>query len=329
MVEPILRWAGGKRQFLDEILRHLPSNEEFDHYFEPFLGGGSVYFALEPSEAYLNDVNSKLISFYQCVGEDPEHIITHNEHIDAKIRAFENSEQTYLSSFLDEDDKSSINQAELTTEKSKQDLYYSLREEFNNLRENKKSRDRFREAALFFFLNRTCWNGLYRTNQNGDFNVPVGEQWTETSFYKRRIKQASSLLQTAKICDGDYIDVLDDVSENDLVFFDPPYPTDPDERSFQGYHHTEFGLDRHRELAEHALDLNEQGAFVMITNSPTAELLDMYEEIGIVDEFEMKPLEGTRMINSKSDKRTDIGSTDIIVTNYKQGMSHTIDGFYG
>ena len=329
MAEPVLRWAGGKRQHLDEIFQHIPPKTEINTYHEPFFGGGSVFFAYEPQQAKISDINSKLINFYQQLRDNPTRIINQSKKLDKQLEGIVSQHQRKLSDFINIDDKAvlePIPDNPKNTDKLRVEFYVRRREEFNNLRDsNGNCSDLEREAILFFFLNRTCWNGLYRTNQDGDFNVPIGRQWTKTRILERRIHEAQKCLANAELTVGDYKNTLESVSENDLVFLDPPYPAGPEKSSFQDYHPSRFSLDQQRELAELAVKLDSKGAYVVITNEPSDEILDIYDEEGVYKEFEQYYLDGARMISSTFEERTDIGNTDIILTNYVQ--SDTFDIF--
>lgn len=299
MAEPILKWAGGKRSMLDEILDRLPPESQFNRYFEPFFGGGAVFFALKPSNGYINDINPRLINFYRQIKKNPEIIISKNREFDKK----------YEEQFNNDDNP----------------FYYEKRQEFNSLRSGPDDcEDPLQEASLLLFLNRTCFNGLYRTNQEGDFNVPVGSKWTEVSVLEPRIREAHRILQNTEITRNDFTYVEDLVKEGDVVFFDPPYPSVRESGSFEKYTPEGFGFERHKELKELAVRLDERGAYVMITNANDQDadidknnyIETLYSEETLPDSFRITKAEGKRMINSDATKRTDIGDTDIIVTNF-------------
>ena len=310
MAEPILKWAGGKRAMLDEILDRLPSKSQFNRYFEPFFGGGAVFFALQPENGYINDINPRLVNFYRQVKQNPEQIITQNKEFDKKYKR-----QDGLRFNRDHENQGGDDD----------DFYYEKREEFNSLRDGvNECEDPVREASLFLFLNRTCFNGLYRTNQKGDFNVPVGSKWTEIGVLERRIREAHRILQGTKITRQDFTEACRDVGDGDLVFFDPPYPSVRKTGSFEKYHPGGFDFERHKELQQLALELDKRGAYVMITNANDQEsdiekehyVENLYSSDVLPDSFRKTLTSGERMINSDSTKRTNIGETDIIVTNF-------------
>lgn len=299
MGEPILSWAGGKRHLLEPIMDRLPSKELFDTYYEPFFGGGAVFFELAPSNGYINDVNPKLMNFYRQVQEQPERIISENKSLDDKFQPLD--------------------------EEGKKEFYYERREEFNSLRQDGECKDRLREAVLFLFLNRSCWNSLYRTNQDGEFNVPYGTKPTPIEPIEPRIREGHRILQNTSISSTDFTFVEDLVEEDDLVYFDPPYPGSGQTASFEKYVPGGFDEDKQTELRDLARRLDERGAYVLITNGPGA--IDLYKD-GQLPNFRIKKINGERRINSDSTKRTDIGSTDIIVTNISpfEGQ-HQLDSF--
>lgn len=299
MAEPVVKWAGGKRAMLDQIMTRLPSKSQVNRYFEPFFGGGAVFFAIQPSNGYINDINPHLVNFYKQIKRNPEQIISKNKEFD----------DGYKKQFNDDGDE----------------YYYQKREEFNALRDGPEDcEDPIIEASLFLFLNRTCFNGLYRTNEEGDFNVPVGSKWTEVSAIEHRIREAHRILQNTTITRQDFAYVRDHVEENDLVFFDPPYPSVRKTGSFEQYHPGGFDFERHKELQQLAFELDERGAYVMITNASDQKsevdkenyVEKLYSEGLLPESFRKIKAWGERMINSDPTKRTDIGETDIIVTNF-------------
>lgn len=288
MVDPILRWAGGKRQILDDIISRLPPRDEYNNYFEPFFGGGAVFFALEPSNGHINDINKPLVNFYQQFRDNIDTVININKELDDKLER-------------------------LDTEQEKKHFYYSRRREFNELHNGDISDD-LREASLFLFLNRTCWNGLYRTNSDGDFNVPMKAGPIFTTSIERKLRRGHTILQNTKITHGDFEDIESKIEENDLVFLDPPYVKGGNSKQFDKYSPGGFGEERHKDVRDMALRLHKKGSYVMITNSMHAK--ELYEEHDeFIKSFAIKPIKASRTINSDSSQREEIGRTDLIVTN--------------
>lgn len=291
MADPILRWAGGKRQMIDDIVTRLPPTRDFNDYYEPFFGGGAVFFELEPSNGYINDINPTLMNFYKQFQNNLDHIITENHKLDDVL-------------------------ARLESEEEKKDFYYTRRREFNEL-QNGCCDDELREAVLFLFLNRTCWNGLYRTNGDGDFNVPKKSKIIETDSIKQNLKRGHQVLQNTTITSKDFTFLRKEVSENDLVFLDPPYQQESDASNFDEYQPGGFDKKRQKEVRDLALELHNRGAYVMITNSHDAkELYVNHDEF--YESFRIKPIKASRSINSDSSQRSQLGDTDIIVTNSPQ-----------
>ncbi len=291
MADPILRWAGGKRQIIDDIVTRLPPVSDINDYYEPFFGGGAVFFELEPKNGHINDINPTLINFYQQFRDNIDHIIVENNRLDDQITRY-------------------------NTDEKMKEFYYTRRREFNEL-QNGCCDDKLREAVLFLFLNRTCFNGLYRTNGDGDFNVPMKSGIIKTESIKSNLKHGHQALQNTIITSKDFTFIKDEVGENDLVFLDPPYQQQSDARHFDEYQPGGFDKTRHKEVRDIALELHHRGAFVMITNSPAAE--EIYTKHNeFYKNFRIKPIEATRSINSDSSQRAQLGDTDIIVTNSPQ-----------
>lgn len=290
MAEPVLKWAGGKRQLLDEIRPRIP--QDYNRYFEPFFGGGAVFFALEPRNGYVNDINSRLMNFYKQINSNTEHLISENRKLDRKFRELQRKG-------TDEADE-------------EENFYYARREEFNSLRENDSCDDKLREAVLFLFLNRYCFNGLYRENENGNFNVPIGSKPTLVDAIEPRIRRARRILHNTEISTNDFRYIRDLVEPEDLVFLDPPYPAESRTAKFNKYDSGGFGLEKQKAVRDLAIELHERGAYVLITNGRAA--LELYED-KLPSDFRVKPLNGKRQINSDASKREGIGMTDILVTN--------------
>lgn len=290
MAEPILAWAGGKRHMLDDILRRLPPEDQFETYYEPFFGGGAVFFALEPENGYINDINSRLMNFYRQVREVPEQIIEENLKFDDELDGLDQDEQ--------------------------KEIYYEYRDEFNTLRiDVGKCKNEFREAVLMLFLNRTCWNSLFRTNQDGEFNVPMGSKWTKTEGIADQVREGARALRNTTITSKDFKYVEKHVGEDDLVFLDPPYPEETKTAQFNQYDPSGFGEDEQIELRELAMELHRRGVNVIITNGMSAERFYTEHE-DVYNTFRITKVFGERRINSDETRRRNIGATDIIVSNF-------------
>ncbi|WP_121822457.1 DNA adenine methylase [Halostella salina] len=273
MVDPVLKWAGGKRQLLPEITARFPV--AYDRYHEPFFGGGAVFFHLEPDSGSINDVNERLVTFYEVVRDDPETLIAEN-------RTHEHSD----------------------------DYYYDARDEFNDLRtvEGKTDEQAVREASLLLYLNRTGFNGLYRENSDGEFNVPVGRYANPDWVQADRIRAASEALAGATIHSDDFEYVADEATAGDLVYFDPPYQPVSTTADFTDYHAEGFDRDDQRRLRDLAATLGENGVHVVLSNSPP--VAELYEDLPA---FDVEVVEATRAINSDGDERGEVA--EVLITN--------------
>ena len=272
-LKPFVKWAGGKRQLLGEILERIPHT--YDNYIEPFLGGGAVLFALQPKRALINDINASLIHTYKTIAYEPQQFIVKIKELDSRI-AEGGKEYYYLI----------------------RDLYNSklMREEFD-----------LELAALFVFLNKHCFNGLYRVNAKGLFNVPYNNS-KKSSIDEEVIFEVSKYLKELTICLGDFEDACKDAMEGDFIFLDSPYaPLNPS--SFESYTKEGFDMESHIRLSKLFDDLTQRGCFCMLTNHNTEFINDLYGNKG----YKMDVVSVKRMINSDASKRT---GEEIIICNY-------------
>ena len=272
-LQPFVKWAGGKRQLLGEIIERLPHS--FENYIEPFLGGGAVLFALQPKRALINDINASLIHTYKIIASEPQQFIVRIKELDSRIA--EGSKEYYY--FI-------------------RDLYNSklMREEFD-----------LELAALFVFLNKHCFNGLYRVNAKGLFNVPYNNS-KKSSIDDEIILEVSEYLKELTICLGDFEDACKDAKEGDFIFLDSPYaPLNPS--SFESYTKEGFNMESHVRLSKLFDNLTQKGCYCMLTNHNTEFINDLYGNKG----YKMDVVSVKRMINSDASKRT---GEEIIICNY-------------
>lgn len=297
MVEPILKWAGGKRQLIDTIIDRFPPKSAYNRYFEPFFGGGAVFFKLEPDNGFINDINERLVNFYKQVRDNPEQLISEYRSLAEKHRELSGENQ--------------------------EKYYYERRKEFNSLRDGDGSVNLIREAGLLLYLNKACFNGLYRENQDGDFNVPIGDP-TSIPMEAKPVRKVHDVLQNTKITANDFTYIEEHVEENDLVFFDPPYIPMSQTSKFDKYHASGFGPEQQRQLRDLAAELDDRGAHVLITNAPNA--LDWYQT-DIVDNFRKVSVKAKRQINSVATRRS--GHEEVIITNIDpfERRQQTFDSF--
>jgi DNA adenine methylase len=293
MTEPPLKWAGGKRQILPEIRACFPPADEVAGYHEPFFGGGALFFREidGTTPGSINDINVRLMNFYRQVRDSPSEVIDH------------------LTSFAGPGEPPEPDR-EFDTENRKGDpieKYYYQQRELYNRRPNDEPYDPTEEAALLMYLNRTCYNGLYRENLSGEFNVPIGRHSSADWVQSARIHEASSALEGVDILDGDFGYVTEAATEGDLVYFDPPYEPVSRTSSFVEYSSEEFGTEQQQRLCDVAVELHETGVHVVVSNSPP--MRELY--VGL-EEFTVHSVGANRAINSDSESRGEVA--EIIVT---------------
>ena len=272
-ISPFVKWAGGKRQLLPQIKERMP--EKYNNYFEPFVGGGAVLFELLPSSALINDINKALINAYRQICNVPEAFINAVNRLDTEMW---------------EDGKK---------------YYYSLRERFND--KLMKSEYDVELAALFVFINKHCFNGLYRVNGKGLFNVPYNNN-RKASVDEKAILTVSKYLQGVTIIDGDFEEACQEAKKGDFVFIDSPYaPLNP--TSFESYTKEGFDIESHKRLANLYDELTDRGCFCMLTNHNTELINELYGNRG----YKIDVVSVKRMINSDASNRV---GEEVIICNY-------------
>lgn len=289
MATPILKWAGGKRQLLDELYARFPADydRENDAFHEPFLGSGALFFDHEPSRGTINDRNTRLHNFYVQVRERPEALVE-------RCREFDDPE-----SDPDPDEEF----AEEGRDGRAIDQYYYQQRALFNRRPNGEAFDPLDEAARLLYLNRTGFNGLYRENSDGEYNVPIGRyanpDWVRAEEV-RAASEALNRLDADALHNDDYAYVLDVAEPGDLVYFDPPYEPMSPTAEFTEYSAGGFDKDDQRELLDAVLELADRGVHVVLSNSGV--MYDLYDEAGLYVDHEG----ATRAINSDADNRGEV-----------------------
>lgn len=272
-ITPFVKWAGGKRQLLPQIKKRMP--EKYNNYYEPFVGGGAVLFELLPDNALINDINKALINSYRQICNVPEEFLEAVKRLDSEM--WENGKE----------------------------YYYSLREHYND----KLMREEYdvELAALFVFINKHCFNGLYRVNGKGLFNVPYNNS-RKTSVDEEEVMRISRYLKSVTIIDGDFEIACNEAKREDFVFIDSPYaPLNP--TSFESYTKEGFDVESHKRLANLFDELTARGCYCMLTNHNTDFINELYGNKGYrIDVVSVK-----RMINSDASNRV---GEEVIICNY-------------
>mgnify|MGYP001362348202 CR=1 FL=1 len=273
-LSPILKWVGGKRQLLHEIIPLIPAH--ISTYVEPFVGGGAVLFELQPTKAIINDFNEELINVYKVIKESP------NELINILTKHKENNSREY---------------------------FYEIRalDREENYFDKLPNVER---AARTIFLNKTCYNGLYRVNSKGQFNTPYGKYKNPNIINEPLVFTMSEYFNknNIRILNTDYKDALKNLRNGAFVYFDPPYLPISASSSFTGYTENGFTLEHQIELKEQCDKLHKRGINFLLSNSDHPIIHDLYKD------YNIKIIRAKRAINSKADKRGEIN--EVLVYNY-------------
>ena len=272
-VMPFVKWAGGKRQLIPQIRERMP--EKYNNYYEPFVGGGAVMFELLPSDALINDVNRALMNAYRQICNKPEAFLKAVNRLDEEMW---------------EDGR---------------EYYYSLRKSYND--KLVRAEYDIELAAVFVFINKHCFNGLYRVNGKGLFNVPYNNS-RRASVDEKSIMAASEYLRGVTIQDGDFEKACEDAAKGDFIFFDSSYaPLNP--ASFESYTKEGFDIESHRRLAKLYDELTGRGCYCMLTNHNTQLINELYGNKG----YKIDVVSVKRMINSDASNRV---GEEVIICNY-------------
>ena len=266
---PFLKWAGGKTQLLPHLIHRIPNS--FNRYIEPFIGGGALFFALQPKVALIADCNQELINCYQVVRTDVEALIE-----------------------------------ELKVYRYDKEMYYAVREldrrpDFGEL-------SRVKRAARLIYLNKTCFNGLYRVNSKGYFNVPFGTYTDPTIVDAENLRACSKVLQRTVIQSGNFEQVLEIAEAGDFVYFDPPYAPSSCTADCTSYSKEGFDDAAQEMLLLVCLQLNQRGVKWMVSNSNTTLIQELYRG------FKVEPVGASRAINSKASKRGSV--IELLIRNF-------------
>lgn len=267
--KPFLKWPGGKRQLLRELLRHMP--KKYGRFFEPFVGGGALFFTVKPEYGYISDVNPELINVYEVVQNSVEELIE------------------------------SLNQ-----HKNTEKYFYQLRDADRS--EEYKYWSKLEKASRQIYLNKTCFNGLYRMNSDGHFNVPYGFYKNPNIVDEPNLIACSVLLKKTEIALASFEAVEKKARKGDFVYFDPPYVPLNKTSSFTKYYKDDFDLDAQFALRELCERLTSKGVMFMLSNSYTETVRELYKN------YHVKTVKANRAINCKADGRGKIN--ELIITNF-------------
>lgn len=273
MSDPIVKWVGGKRQLLPTITQMMPKT--FGTYYEPFFGGGALFFELHPTSAVINDFNPQLIEMYRSVQTNSDSV----KHLLDKFQSKYNS---------------------LSSDSSRCDYYYELREKYN-CKICKEESDEM-TAALLIFLNKAGYNGLYRVNKSGRYNVPPAHRKHLSLYAEPNFSDSAKALSNASILCGDFSDAVKDAKKGDFVFIDSPYYD-----TFDNYQSGGFSEEDHKRLASVFTTLSNRNVKCLLTNSNTDFIKNLYKN------YNIRTVSVKRMINSDASHRT---GEEVIITNY-------------
>ena len=272
LVAPVVKWVGGKRQLLDELMPLFP--KKYTVYCEPFLGGAAVLFSLQPKKAIVNDLNTELIAMYEVIRDYPEELIE-------SLKKHENNEE----------------------------YFYAMRD-IDRDKEVYNSLSKIEKASRLIYLNKTCFNGLFRVNSAGEFNTPFGNYKNPNIVNEPILKAVGKYLKTNDIAfhSTDFSDVLAKLKKGSFVYLDPPYDPMSDTASFTGYNKGGFNRDEQIRLKECCDELDKRDIKFMLSNSSTQFIRELYKG------YNISFVKAKRAINSNANKR---GAVDeVVIRNY-------------
>ena len=301
IAKPFLKWAGGKTQLIAAIENSLPKeilNKKFT-YIEPFVGSGAILLWMlnnfpKLEKAVINDINSDLINTYRTIADKPKQLISILTQL-----------QNEYHSLLKDEDKKKL-------------YYYEKREMYNA-----RNTDNITQAALFIFLNRTCFNGLYRVNKNNGFNVPMGSYSKPTICDAENIFAVSEALQKVEILNGDFETTLEYATKNTFFYFDPPYKPLHQTSSFNAYAKDNFNDDEQIRLSNFCKKLDELGHHWILSNSDVNDKVsnnDFFDKL--FSQFNITRVKAKRSINANPEKRGELNELLITNYNYEQALQN-------
>lgn len=273
--KPIVKWAGGKRQIIDKLIERIP--QIYNNYFEPFIGGGALLFELMPKNAVINDINQELLAIYKCLANE--------EWFNLMINDLEGHEKNHS-----------------------EDYYYKIRE--MDRKPNFENLPIWKRASRTIYLNKSCFNGLYRVNSKGYFNVPSGKKEKVQTYDKENIIKLHNYFmnENVTILEGDFVKAVKEAKKGDFVYFDPPYDSFEDKKSFTSYTKYNFSKEDQKRLSEVFKELANKGVYVMLSNHNTKYINELYEG------FNINIVSAKRMISADSSGRGNV--EEVIITNY-------------
>ena len=272
LVAPVVKWVGGKRQLLSEISPLLP--KRITSYYEPFLGGGAVLFSIQPSKAIVNDLNSDLITVYEVIRDDVEELIDN-------LKKHENSSE----------------------------YFYTIRDMDRN-KETYAAMSKVERASRLIYLNKTCFNGLFRVNSSGEFNSPFGHYKNPNIVNEPVLRAVNKYFSSSNItfCNEDFAVTLGRISKGSFVYLDPPYDPVSDTANFTGYNRGGFDRNEQIRLKQCCDELTQRGVKFMLSNSATTFIKELYKD------YDISIVQAKRAINSDAGKRGAI--EEVLIRNY-------------
>ena len=273
LAAPVLKWVGGKRQLINEIKEVLPKT--YTTYYEPFMGGGAVLFELQPDKAVINDINGELMNLYNVIKDDVELLID-------DLKKHENTA----------------------------DYFYSIRE-LDRKKDKYENLSNIERASRIMYLNKTCYNGLFRVNKAGEFNSPFGKYKNPNIVNEVTLRAVNKYFNTAdiKILNNDFEKSLEGIRKGSFVYLDPPYDPVSNSANFTGYNKGGFNRDEQIRLKNLCDKLDKKGVKFLLSNSATDFIKDLYKD------YNIKIVKAKRAINSNGNAR---GSVDeVLVRNYE------------